>query len=171
MARRRARRAERGTVIVEWALTLPLLLLLFIGLLDSAQMVLLHAQLDNLTREAGNLVSRGVTVTEAWSTLALEEAPLDLQGNAQFVFTTIGRKSSTDDTPWVISQTTLGNKTYFSSIVGVPGAAATIPGITSVAPGVNMLAVESAYGFNPTIAPPAFTGLSFPPFVQGIAYF
>lgn len=158
-------------MIVEWALTLPLLLLLFIGLLDSAQMVLLHAQLDNLTREAGNLVSRGVTIPEAWSTLALEQAPLDLQQRGQFIFTTVGRKSSSDDTPWVLSQITLGNKTYLTSTVGTPGSAAAIPGISSIAPGVNMLAVESAYTFSPTIAPPPLTGLSFPPFVAGIAYF
>ncbi len=158
-------------MIVEWALTLPLLLLLFIGLLDSAQMVLLHAQLDNLTREAGNLVSRGVSVTEAWSTLALEMAPLDLDTGGQFIFTTVGRKSSTDDTPWVVSQTQLGGKHYLSSKVGAPGSAATLPGITSIAPGVNMLAVESAYVFHPAIEPPEFTGLSFPSFVEGVAYF
>jgi len=158
-------------VIVEWALTLPLLLLLFIGLLDSAQMVLLHAQLDNLTREAGNLVSRGVTVTEAWATMGLEQAPLDLDASSQFIFTTIGRRTSTDDTPWVLSQTQLGGKHYISSKVGAVGSAATLPGITSIAPGVNLLAVESAYSFSPAIEPPHFTGLSFPTFVAGVAYF
>lgn len=168
--------SERGAVFVEYLLTLPLLVILLTGLVDSAQMVLLHAQVDNLVREAGNLVSRGLTPDQAWATLQEEMSPLDLNAKGQVIITTIQRKTpggnqSGDDTPTVQTQNVYGGQSYLTSRVGSPGQPATIPGITSLPDGIVMLAVEVAYTFDPAIPPPQLTKLQFPAFISDAAYF
>jgi hypothetical protein len=170
--RRRGKRGTSGIVLLEYMLTLPLLLIILIGLVDCAQLILTHAQLDHLTREAGNLSSRGIGTDETWATLLLMQSPLDLTTNGQLIFTVVGARSDSDATPWVQSQTTKGSRAFIqSSRVGVLDGAATIPGIDSLPGGVTMVAVEAAYAFSPLIPPPVMTGLHLPDHVDAIAYF
>jgi Flp pilus assembly protein TadG len=168
---RRRRRGTSGLVLLEYMLTLPLLLVILIGLVDCGQLILMHAQLDHLTREAGNLSSRGITTDDTWATLLLMQSPLDLSANSQLIFTTVAARSDIDTTPWVQSQTTRGTRSFITSRVGAVDAAATIPGIDSLPNGVTMVAVEAAYSFSPIIPPPVFAGLTLPEHVDAIAYF
>ena len=169
-------------MLVEWVLTLPLLLLLLVGLVDAAQLVLLHAQVDNLTREAGNLASRGLTLDQTWDTMRQQDAPLDLEAEGQVIITVITRRNPNgnaggDDEPWIQDQRTFGGKSWIASDVGSPGGAARVPAgcttdcITSLPTGIVMVAVETAYTYRPLIPPPRFTELVYPDFVNDRAYF
>jgi len=170
--RRREQRGTSGLALVEYMLTLPLMLIILTGLVDCAQLILTHAQLDHLTREAGNLTSRGIATDDTWATLLLMQSPLDLNLNGQLIFTTVAAKSDSDTTPWVQSRVTKGTQTFITtSRVGEVNTAATIPGIDSLPGGVTMVAVEAAYAFSPLIPPPSLTGLTLPTHVDAIAYF
>jgi len=170
--RRCGKRGASGLVLVEYMLTLPLLLIILTGLVDCAQLILTHAQLDHLTREAGNLTSRGIGTNDTWATLLLMQSPLDLTTTGQLIFTTVAAKSDSDTTPWVQSQTTKGTRAFLAtSRVGEVNGAAVIPGIDSLPGGVTMVAVEAAYAFSPLIPPPSITGLTLPTHVDAIAYF
>lgn len=171
MTRCRPGRGVRGVVLIEYMVTLPLLLVLLLGLVNTAQLVLLHAQLDHLTREAGRLGARRLSVDEVWTTLLAADAPLDMAADGQLIFSVIGRRSDADGTPWIQSQAVRGGRSYVASQVGTAGGAANVPGIASVPLGVTLTAVETAYTFAPFIDPPAFMGLTLPTFVQDAAYF
>jgi hypothetical protein len=168
---RRRTAGTRGVALIEYLVTLPLLILLVVGLVDCAQLVLLHSQVDHLTREGGNLASRGTKVADTWNVILQQQAPLAFQTDGQMIFTVVGRRDDGDPTPWVRNQAIYGGQTYITSRVGSPGGAASIPGINSLAPGVLMTVVESAYRFDPLFDPPPFTGITFPPFISEIAYF
>jgi len=167
----RSRRSTRGVVLIEYLVTLPLLIILLVGLCDCAQLVLLQAQVDHLTREAGNLASRGTKIDDTWNLLLQQQTPLTFETDGQMIFSVVTRASDVDDRPVVDDQRTFGGQSYVTSRVGSVGGPASIPGITSLAPGVLMVVVESAYRYQPLIEPPAFTQITFPEFVSEIAYF
>ncbi len=171
MARGRSAR-RRGSVLLEYLLTLPLLLVLLIGIVDVGQLLLLHARLDQATRETGQLVSRGMPVDDAWDTLLAAPFGLDLAGRGQMIVTVIAARSATDLRPWVRSQTTKGAGQWVAqSRVGAPGGPATVPGITQLPAGTSLVAVESAYGYEPVVPPPALAALALPDAVHAVAYF
>jgi Flp pilus assembly protein TadG len=171
MARPRFR-GRRGTVLLEYLLTLPLLLVLLVGLVDCGQLLLLHAQLDHATREAGNLVSRGMPVDQAWATLLAGALALDLDGRGQMIVTVVAARSAADPQPWVRTQTTKGTRTWVArSRVGTPDGPASIPGVAALPAGGTMVAIEAAYEYTPVIPPPALAALTLPDAVHAVAYF
>ena len=153
---------------MEYALTLPLLLLTLIGLVDTAQLVLLYAQMDQVVREAGNLTSRGDQIDEAWTTILAGQSVLDLTAHGQLIFTTIGRCGSAN---CITSQSTRGNSTHITSQVGAVGDAPTLPRSIPLRSGETLTVVEAAYDFTPLINAPSILGFSFPTFIRRAAYF
>jgi Flp pilus assembly protein TadG len=153
---------------MEYALTLPLLLLTLIGLIDTAQLVLLYSQMDHVVREAGNLTSRGDQVDEAWTTILAGQSALDLSARGQLIFTTIGRCGGVN---CITSQSTRGARTHITSSVGAVGDTPVLPRPITLSAGETLTVVEAAYDFTPLINAPAILGFSFPAFVQRSSYF
>lgn len=63
----RACRRQRGLAAVEFALLLPLLLILLFGMIDAARALQANIIITNLSREGANLVARGSTQLDAGS--------------------------------------------------------------------------------------------------------
>jgi len=157
---------------MEYAISLPLLLVTLVGIVDSAQLILLHAQLDHATREFGNLVSRGDSTADAWTAVTAGQWALDLNAHARVVFTTVARHSNGDARPWVRNQTALGGGHHdFTSLVGAPHQPATIPGVVALDPGVVLTAIEASYDFIPLIPLPNLLGFELPDHAFHTAYF
>ena len=153
---------------MEYALTLPILLLTLIGLIDTAQLVLLYSQMDHVVREAGNLTSRGDQVDEAWTTILAGQSALDLTARGQMIFTSIGRCGGTN---CITSQTTRGVRTHITSQVGNVGDVPVLPRPITLSAGETITVVEAAYDFNPLINAPSILGFSFPTFIRRTSYF
>lgn len=153
---------------MEYALTLPLLLITLIGLIDTAQLVLLYSQMDHIVREAGNLASRGDQPDEAWTTILAGQTALDLNGRGQMIFTTIGRCGGAN---CITAQTTRGNRTHIQSQIGNVGDSPTLPRAISLRAGETLTVVEAAYDFNPLINAPSIMGYTFPTYVRRSSYF
>jgi Flp pilus assembly protein TadG len=84
-------RSSPGQVIVEFALVLPLLILLALGVIDIS--FLLHDQhiVIRLSREGSNLISRNVTLGAAATTMStMVNPPVNLNGsNSKMIFTVL----------------------------------------------------------------------------------
>ena len=153
---------------MEYALALPLLLLTLIGLIDTAQLVLLYSQMDSVVREAGNLTSRGDQVDEAWTTILAGQSVLDLSARGQLIFTTIGLCGGAN---CITAQTTRGAGTHITSQVGAVGDSPVLPRPITLIAGQTLTVVEAAYDFTPLINAPSILGFSLPTFIQRSSYF
>lgn len=92
--RRFKHRNRRGLAAVEFALLLPLLLLLLFGMVDAARALQANIIMTNISREGANLVSRGNTQLETGSqdiiyALMASAPPLNVNQQGMVVITRV----------------------------------------------------------------------------------
>lgn len=163
MKPRDARRdRQSGASLAELAVILPVILVLLLGIVDMGRVLYSHQVLNDLSREAANLVSRGSTVDAAFAAASFDEGPVSVSENGIMIVSTIRRRSIDDPTPWVIDQERRGTVSSAGSRVGAPGRAANVPNLTTLEPGVTVIAVELMHGFEPLFGVDRF-GLNFYP--------
>jgi hypothetical protein len=89
-------RSSQGQALIEFALVLPLFLLLTLGVIDVS--FLLHNQhiVIRLTREGSNLISRNVTISDAATAMrSMVNPPVDLNSNnSKLIFTVLTKFGS-----------------------------------------------------------------------------
>ena len=129
---------------------------------DLGRLVYQHQILTDLTREAANLVSRGATFEVAFTVTGLSAQIFDIDTQGGIIISHITGRDASDDTPWVVEQRSQGGLSTLESRVGQLNAAANVPGIKSLSPGVTITAVEIMHQFEPVFAFAAM-GLNFYP--------
>jgi hypothetical protein len=145
----RLRRGQRGTAGAEFAILLPIMLLLVVGLVDLARMIYAQQLLSDLSRETANLVSRGTTPADAIDSVVRTSEVFDVDSDGFVVISTIRRTDAGNDNPWIFSQAGSGALTEFLSRVGANNGPASLPGIDSLPVGVTLMAVEIVQDFEP----------------------
>ncbi len=94
----RARNVHRGVALIEFALTLPFLIILVMGTIDIGRLVQSRIIISNVSREGGSIAARQVTIDNGLATLLQASAkPLDLAGADGKVIVTRVR-AGTDNT-------------------------------------------------------------------------
>jgi Flp pilus assembly protein TadG len=161
---------QAGAVMAEMGLVLPLLLIVMLAGIDLGRLVYSNQILTDLTREAAMLVSRGATSNEAFVATFRADAPLDVQADGGIIISRVRRKDANDASPWVFTQERGGALTS-TSRVGVVGGPAVIPNVTSIAPGVTIMAVEVLHPFAPVFNLAHLGVNMYPDVVYEAAYF
>ena len=113
--RRRTERRQRGVVISEFAIALPLLLLIAMATVDFGRYVYNMQIVNDLAREAAMLVSRGVPYDQTFAATFNADAPLDVQSYGFIIISRIRRQSAGNPTPWIFEQVSAGNATGWGS--------------------------------------------------------
>jgi hypothetical protein len=114
-------RSSQGQTLVEFALVLPLLLLLGLGVIDLS--FLMHDQhiVIRLTREGSNLISRNVTISDAATAMrSMVNPPVDLSNDSsKLIFTVLTKYSSgaNDDRVIVYQRYEIGSLTAASAFI------------------------------------------------------
>ena len=76
------RNGRRGVALIEFALILPILIILFLVTVDFGRLIQARLIISNVSREGGSLASRQTTVDTSLTTVLKESGkPLDLIGN------------------------------------------------------------------------------------------
>ena len=142
---RLAQGRQQGLAVVEFAMILPILLLLFFGIVDLGRIVLTRQILINVSREASNLASRGTSPADAVAAALISAQPLKIPTDGYVIVTEVFRDINGKTT--VRSQTKSGGYPKPSKIGASTGAAATLPATpTSVPPnGQSIFATEVYY--------------------------
>jgi hypothetical protein len=108
----RTKKTTRGQSLLEFALALPVLLILFLGLIELALALRAQLVLTNANREAARYASHGAFTDEQVAERALVsfagQLPVELSGpeaNAGIIITRfhvpIGQEAATYDTPYI----------------------------------------------------------------------
>lgn len=168
---RNRRNRQRGASLAEFAVILPVVLTLLLGIIDMGRLLYSHQVLNDLSREAANLVSRGSTVDSAFAAASFDAGPVSVSDNGVMIVSTIRRRSTGDATPWVFEQEQRGVVTSVASRVGTRGRAAQIPNVASLEPGVTIMAVELMHGFEPLFSIDRLGLDVYPEFIYEAAFF
>jgi Flp pilus assembly protein TadG len=117
---RALRRCERGQGLTELVLTMPMLMLLALGMIEVNRAIETHHILSTLTREAANLASRGSTLTEAVNATRANQAATGLGSDGGVVASHI---LITSGIPKVVSQVSSSGYNG-QTMVGLPDSIA-----------------------------------------------
>ena len=105
------RTGEKGVAALEFALILPLLLVMVFGIVDFGRLIQAHLIATNVSREGGSLASRGIkSGTDLLNMLQSSGTPLDLNGSGIIYVSDIkAGTSSAAPNPFIASQISKGN--------------------------------------------------------------
>jgi hypothetical protein len=97
---RRSVHPTRGQSLVEFAMVLPLFLLLILGVIEVGYALLDQHIITKLTREGSNLISRDTTLQDAGTAMnSMANAPVDFSTNrSKLIFSVLLRVSNTGAT-------------------------------------------------------------------------
>jgi hypothetical protein len=97
---RRAARRDDGQSILEFAIVLPLLMVLVLGVLDVSYALLDQHVITKLSREGSNLISRDASLQDAGNALgAMSTRPVDFAGGQSKVIFSVVKRVATSGAP------------------------------------------------------------------------
>ena len=166
-----------GQAIVEFAMTVTVVLILLCASIDFGRAFSEMQAISELTRQGSNLASRGSTLPQAVQAVVTGESGLDLKDfgdviitsvtNKKNVYTISAQESSTKDGLTSLSQT--------SKVGSAVGGPATLPTAAqnTVQDGQTIFVTEIYYTFTPATGIVALTknAVNLPSTLYGSAYF
>jgi Flp pilus assembly protein TadG len=153
--RRRLRRLagdERGLSAVEFALLLPMLILLTLGVFETARLIMLNQKLQNSAFIMADLLARDRTITEndianIFEAIETLIQPFDFENAGTVILTSVG--ATAPDAPFVNWQRVGAGGLAAASAVGATGEAAAIPATLSIRADETILVSEVFFTFEP----------------------
>jgi hypothetical protein len=187
---------SRGQSVVEFAVTLPLLVTLALGVIETSYALLDQHIVTKLTREGSNLISRDSTLEEAATAMRkLSIRPVNFDDGSRLIFSVI-RKGATVgtanfDKEFLYQRYEFGSLAGFASTLETRGAAAFrgAPNYEAVNPDTDvnlqitnlpeslvvlrggMVYVTEVYTRHELITPFDRLGITLPETLYSIAYF
>ena len=159
-----------GTMAIEFAFAVPLILVLIIGVLEASRYLMLHLKVQHAAVTVADLVTRDETTSESviadiFNVVGQILSPYPI-GDASITIITAITKSPDQDPRIGWQRSGAGTLVQSSTIGNAGDVVVTIPGGISVRDDESILAVEVYYQFEP------FYFDLFPPqMVQKTAYF
>jgi Flp pilus assembly protein TadG len=195
---RRARRqfrwaSDSGQTLLEFALVVPLVLVLVLGVVEVGNVLLDQHIVSKLTREGSNLISRDTSLAVAATTLAsMTSGPVNFNDGSSRVIFSVVKKVATVGAPnynsaVLYQRYTYGSYSGSSTLNNSGGAFGPSPDFTAVnsdndtslqvtnvpatmVPG-DMLYITEIYTRHPLITPFNRFGVTMPQTLYSIAYF
>lgn len=157
-------RNDRGAVMVEVALLMPIIVIILLGGYEGTRYILLHQKLDRVTTTAGDLVSQASAVTpnelaNVYESVEHIMSPFTLGVNGVVIITSVGRNGVNN--PHVNWQDRGAGTHSGASKIGLDGTDATLPGTFTIDGGETVIIAELYYNFTPTVFPASFAAAEF----------
>lgn len=151
----RSFRSDRANVAVEFALALPVLLLMLLASAELGRFVLLHQKIDRVAVTISDLVARAETISESdlddiFNAAGQVAEPFDLTGRGRVVVSSVINDDGNGAT--VAWQRANGGSFAASSEIGVEGGAATLPNEFDVLEGETAIISEVFFDFEPFLS-------------------
>jgi Flp pilus assembly protein TadG len=132
---------NRGNALVEFAVLLPLLLLLVLVITDLCLLLDHQMRLIHLSREAASVLSRGASFDETFVAITAADGPLGLDGaRGRIILTRVTLDENGN--PIVGEQRSIGRLSRASTVGNSPGGPATIPNGRSLPGKMSVVVVE-----------------------------
>lgn len=187
---------SRGQAVIEFALVMPLVLLVALGVIELGYALLDQHVVTKLTREGSNLISRNTSIEEAVTAMqGMTTTPVNFNTSSKLIFSVIRKGSTTGtanyDKEILYQRHEFGALTGVQSVLSTVGAGSyrgapdyeannadtdanlqilNLPANLSVPRG-GYLYVTEVYTQHPLITPLDRFGVTVPSTLYSIAYF
>lgn len=146
---------EGGNVAVEFALALPLLLLMLLASAELGRFVLLNQKIDRVAVTMSDLVARVETISESdiddiFNAAAQVAAPFDLDGLGRVVVSSVINDDG--EGPTIAWQRSGGGSFAASSEIGTEGGPAALTDEFAVREGETAIISEVFFNFTPFLS-------------------
>lgn len=153
--RQTGRQGDRGNVVVEFALALPVLLMMLLASAELGRFVLLNQKIDRVAVTMSDLVARVETISEdelddIFNAAGHVAEPFDLGGQGRVVISSVINADGTGAT--VAWQRAGGGAYIAASEIGIEGGAASLPGDFDVREGETAIISEVFFDFEPFLS-------------------
>src|SRR5690242_1073276 len=89
-------RRTNGQGLVEFALILPILLIMVLGIVEAGYAMLHQHVVSKLTREGSNLISRDITLQDAGTAMkTMKTPPVDFDNGSRLIFSVLKKVATT----------------------------------------------------------------------------
>ena len=144
-----------GNVAVEFALALPVLMLLMLGSAEMARFVILHQKVDRVAVTTSDLVARAETIKESelddiFDAADLVAQPFDLANLGIVIVSAVTNADGSG--PTVAWQRSGAGAASHTSQIGTEGGAATLSADFEVREGETAIIAEVFYDFEPFLS-------------------
>lgn len=142
-------RDERGFAAAEFALWLPLILLILFGCFEATRYIMIHQKLDRAATQVADLVSQADALTasqldDIYNAAIAQMQPYDIDTQGEIIISSIYRTGGDDTVIWQRNRGSAG-----SSQVGAEGGPATLPNNFSLTDNENTIVAEVIYSYEP----------------------
>ena len=151
---RRLKCNQRGVAALEFALTLPIIVTLMIGVMEVTRYVLVVQMVANVSRTMADLSSQGkemafAELSSAFAAIKYVAKPFDMQADGKVFVSSISVVGGNPpDMNW---QECTGDLGSAASAIGMPGNTLTLPTGFTVREGYTVIVSEAYYDFNPIL--------------------
>ena len=157
--RKLLRKNREGTILVETAMAMPILVLILTGGFEVTRFVLLHQKLDRAASSMGDLISQAPSLTESQITqifgaMQYVLSPFDNSANQLVVVTSIGRNGN--NPPHINWQRTGAgtlNVDLTTAGIGTGTQTPNLPAGFTVDAGDTVIVAEVFYNYAPFLFP------------------
>lgn len=152
-------RDRRGTMIAEFAMSLPMMLILVMSGTEVSRYIILQQKLDRATTAVADLISQEEDATTAKVNAVFDAipsilAPYTFSDNGAFIISSVVLEGSTLKVAW---QRRSAGAFAATSKIGAQGGPATLPAGLVIRTNETIIVSESFYRFEPMFAPSHFT--------------
>ncbi|MGH6883895.1 TadE/TadG family type IV pilus assembly protein [Hypericibacter sp.] len=145
-------RDRRGTVLMELAFGLPILVMILLGCFEAARFVLLDQKLARVAATTADLVAQSEGISEAQITDLFSAAddsalPFDLAGTGRVIISSVAKPTAAD--PTVAWQRISSGTVAVTSALGTAGQIAALPAGLTLRQGDNVIVAEVFYNYVP----------------------
>lgn len=142
-------RGERGFAAAEFALWLPLILLILFGCFEATRYIMIHQKLDRAATQVADLVSQAEALTEGqlddiYDAAVAQMQPYDIETQGEIIVSSVFRTGGDDTIVWQRNHGSAGN-----SQVGAEGGPAALPTNFSLTDNENTIVAEVLYNYEP----------------------
>jgi len=151
---RRLRASEKGGIMIEAALAIPVLIVLLLAGFEISRLTLLSQKLDRAATSMADLVSQSKDLTSAqltdmFSAIQHVMEPFDIGGSGKVVVSSIFTEGAN---PTIVSWQRTGSGTITAtSQIGIEGGNPTLPAGMTIASGEGLVVAEVFYDYTPFI--------------------
>lgn len=149
------RRAQEGVAYIEFAITLPFLLALFMGSVDVTRYILIAQKVEKVSSTVSDLVAQHDNMSTSQLNILIQAAGEVMKpysfGAGGYVIVTSVTKTGTN-APRVNWQYTGGGTWTQNSLIGAPGNLANMPANFTMNSNENVIIAEVFYNYSPLIS-------------------
>ncbi len=147
---------KSGIAITEFALALPVLIMLFFGAVDVTRYILIVQKTEKLAHSVANVTAQSASITQATLNQVLDASsdimnPYPMGASGHIIVSSLYKEAGVSTTPTVRWRYEGGGTLAATSAIGAVGATPVMPTAFTFTDRENVIAAEVFYRFSPLL--------------------